>query len=66
MYADDVKHFLSYSDYNCQRLLQEDLVALETWCKYNLMRLNLIKCRSMLGDLGSFLLIVLLVLGWNL
>ena len=31
MYADDIKLFLSYSDYNCQRLLQEDLVALETW-----------------------------------
>ena len=43
MYADDVKLFLSYSfpDYYCQRLLQEDLVALETWCEYNLMRLNL-------------------------
>ena len=47
MYADDVKLFLSYSDYNCQRLLQEDLVALETWCEYNLMRLNLGKCKCM-------------------
>ena len=41
MYADDVKLFLTYSDYNCQRLLQEDLDALETWCKYNLMSLEL-------------------------
>ena len=24
MYADDVKRFLAYSDYNCQRLLQEE------------------------------------------
>ena len=47
IYADDVKLFLSYSDYNCQRLLQEDLVALETWCEYNLMRLNLGKCKCM-------------------
>ena len=44
MYADDVKLFLSYSDYNYQYLLQEDLVALETWCEYNLMRLNLGNC----------------------
>ena len=41
MYADDVKLFLSYSDYNYQRLLQEDLVALETCCEYNIMILNL-------------------------
>ena len=47
MYADDVKLFLSYSDYNCQRLFQEDLVALETWCEYNLMRLNLGKFKCM-------------------
>ena len=68
MYADDVKLFLPYSDYNCQRLLQEDLVALETWCEYNLMRLNLgkCKCKTFSGDLASFLLIVLLVLGSNL
>ena len=46
-YADDVKLFLSYSDYNCQRLLQEDLVALETCCEYNLMNLNLGKCKCM-------------------
>ena len=47
MYVNDVKLFLSYSDYNCQRLLQEDLVALKTWCDYNLMRLNLGKCKCM-------------------
>ena len=47
MYADDVKLVLSYSDHNCQRLLQENLVALETWCEYNLMRLNLGKCKCM-------------------
>ena len=61
MYVDDVKPFLSYSDYNCQRILQEE----ETWREYNLMRLNLgkCKCKFFSGDLGSFLLIVLLVLG---
>ena len=47
MYADDVNFFLSYSDYNYQRLLQEDLVAPETWCEYNLMRLNLGKSKCM-------------------
>ena len=47
MYTIDVKLVLSYSDYNCQRLLQEDLVALETWCEYNLIRLNLGKCKCM-------------------
>ena len=47
MYADDVQLFLSYSDYNCQRLFQEDLVSLATWCEYNLMSLNLGKCKCM-------------------
>ena len=67
MYADDVKLFHLFSDYNCQRLLQEDLVALETSCEYYLMRLNLGKCKCMYifsEDLGSFLLIVLY--SWNL
>ena len=41
MYADDVELFLSYSDYNCQRFLQEDLLLLETWCEYKLTALNL-------------------------
>ena len=46
MYADDVKLFLSYSDYNCQRFLQGNLLALEIWTENNIAGLG-IPCENM-------------------
>lgn len=47
MYADDVKLFLSYRHSSDQMCLQNDLNAFHTWCKINLMELNLRKCKFM-------------------
>ena len=55
MYADDVKLFLSCSEYNCQRLLQEDLVALETWCEYNYIYIYLARTPEIGQGLGRIL-----------
>lgn len=47
MYADDVKLFLSYRHVSDQQRLQDDLNSFYTWCKINLMELNLKKCKYM-------------------
>lgn len=47
MYADDVKIFITYNEYSDHTLLQMDLNNLFSWCKLNLMDLNLKKCKHM-------------------
>lgn len=47
MYADDVKIFYSYNNYNDHKFLQEDLNSLYSWCNVNLMKLNFKKCKYM-------------------
>lgn len=47
MYADDVKIFRSFRDPNEYDLLQTDLDNFSTWCKVNLMELNILKCKQM-------------------
>ena len=47
MYADDVKIFLPISDQFSHIQLQEDLDSLGRWCSFNLMSLNLKKCKVM-------------------
>lgn len=47
MYADDVKILLTYNDFSDYNLLQNDLNNLFSWCKLNLMDLNLEKCKHM-------------------
>lgn len=48
MYADDVKIFISCDNAPDHVRLQYDLDAFYTWCKINLMELNLKKCKHMM------------------
>lgn len=47
MYADDVKIFLSYNESSDMFNLQQDLNKFHMWCNFNLMELNLKKCKHM-------------------
>lgn len=47
MYADDVKLFLSVKHPIDQQHLQNDLNSFYKWCHFNLMELNLNKCKHM-------------------
>ena len=47
LYADDVKIFFSIKQQTDQELLQNDLNSLYKWCNFNLMVLNLKKCKIM-------------------
>lgn len=48
MYADDVKIVLSFKNSDQQKLLQNDINHLTTWCDDNLMELNIKKCKYMI------------------
>lgn len=47
MYADDVKIFYSFNKFADHTYLQSDLDSFLSWCNYNMMELNLKKCKCM-------------------
>ena len=55
MYADDVKLFLSFSNPSSCSILQEDLNNFGNWCEFNLMSLNLKKCKTMSFYRGGYI-----------
>lgn len=53
MYADDVKLFYTFDDDHGQAVLQRNIDLFVTWCRINLMDLNLRKCKCMVFSRGG-------------
>ena len=55
MYADDVKVFLLFHNFIEHVYLQSDLNNFCLWCEYNMMQLNIKKCKCVWFSRNNFI-----------